>query len=152
MKEVKTLFLGGKETNRTFDYQCVLIISWYNICTIILHPTILHVICAIILLVQQLLQTMVEIQRIAYSSENDRTPNYVLRLHNMSWYHGIVSKEVFGCKAPVTLYRIAYVSDYFSYRIGVSFTLPRSVPVQHVGAKSLRSGGDTKSNPICATP
>ena len=53
-------------------------------------------------------------------------------------------------KAPVTLYRIACVSDYFSYRIGVSFTLPRSDPVQHVGAKSLRSGGDTKSNPICA--
>ena len=55
-------------------------------------------------------------------------------------------------KAPVTLYRIACVSDYFSYRIGVSFTLPRSDPVQHVGAKSLRSGGDTKSNPICAVP
>ena len=52
-------------------------------------------------------------------------------------------------QAPVTLYRIACVSDYFSYRIGVSFTLPRSHPVQHVGAKSLRSGGDTKSNPIC---
>ena len=54
--------------------------------------------------------------------------------------------------APVTLYRIAYVSDYFSYRIGVSFTLLRSDPLQHVGAKSLRSGGDTKSNPICAVP
>ena len=40
----------------------------------------------------------------------------------------------------VTLYRSACVSDYFSYRIGVSFTLQRSDPVQHVGAKSLRSG------------
>ena len=52
-------------------------------------------------------------------------------------------------KAPVTLYRIDCVSDYFSYRIGASFTLQRSDPV---GAKSLRSGGDTKSNPICAVP
>ena len=64
----------------------VLIISWYNICTIILH-----VICAIMLLVQQLLQRMVGMQRNAYRSENDLTPNYVLRLHNMSWYHEILS-------------------------------------------------------------
>ena len=55
-------------------------------------------------------------------------------------------------QASVTLYRIAFVSDYFSYWVGVSFTLPRSDPVQHVVAKSLRSGGDTKSNPICAVP
>ena len=52
----------------------------------------------------------------------------------------------------LTLYRIACVSDYFSYRIGLSFTVQRSDPVQHIGAKSLRSGGDTKSNPICAVP
>ena len=53
---------------------------------------------------------------------------------------------------PVTLYQIACISDYFSYRIGISFTIPRIDPVQHVEAKSLRSEGDTKSNPICAVP
>ena len=43
---------------------------------------------------------------------------------------------------------LLFASDYFSHRIGVSFTLSRSDPVRHVGAKSLRSGGDTKNNPI----
>jgi hypothetical protein len=39
-----------------------------------------------LLSVQQLLTTLVEIQRIAYSSESERTPKSVLRLHNMTWY------------------------------------------------------------------
>ena len=40
--------------------------------------------------------TLVKIQRIAYSSEAERTPKSVLRLHNMTWYHGILCREIFG--------------------------------------------------------
>ena len=46
--------------------------------------------------VQLLLDTLVEIQEIAYSSDAQRTPRSVLRLHNLTWYHGMLCRSVIG--------------------------------------------------------
>ena len=101
VKEVKMLCLGGKETKRTFDYRCTLITLAKNLYK---HTTSKYV--------QLLLHTMVDIQRIAYSSDKDRTPKSVLRLHNMTWYHGILCREVFGFKLKEITTRKLYV-NYF---------------------------------------
>ena len=85
VKDIIHCIIGGKDTKRTFDYRCALIILASKSSTIISSN-----------LVQQLLTTLVEIQRIAYSSEAERTPKSVLRLHNMTWYHGILCREIFG--------------------------------------------------------
>ncbi|CAB4042919.1 Hypothetical predicted protein [Paramuricea clavata] len=34
--------------------------------------------------------TLVEIQRIAYSAKAEKNPKSVLRLHDRTWYHGII--------------------------------------------------------------
>ena len=41
-------------------------------------------------------------------------------------------------------------AERFSYRIRLLFTLRHSNPVCDAGQKSLRFGGDMKSNPVCA--
>ena len=83
VKEVINCSIGSKDTKRTFDYRCALIILAKHSLKIVTSN-----------LVQQLLTTLVEIQRIAYSSESERTPKSVLRLHNMTWYHGILCRGV----------------------------------------------------------
>ena len=87
VKEVKILSLGGQDTKRTFDYRCTLITLAKHLYK---YTTSKYVLL--------LLHTMVDVQRIAYSSDKDRTPKSVLRLHNMTWYHGILCREVFGFK------------------------------------------------------
>jgi hypothetical protein len=49
------------------------------------------------LLVQQRLTTLVETQRITYSSKAEKK-SVRLRLHDRTWYHGILCREVFGFK------------------------------------------------------
>ncbi|CAB4001138.1 Hypothetical predicted protein [Paramuricea clavata] len=84
-KDIIHCTIGGKDTKHTFDYRCALIILASKSSTIISSN-----------LVQQLLTTLAEIQRIAYSSEAERTPKSVPRLHNMTWYHGMLFREIFG--------------------------------------------------------
>jgi hypothetical protein len=45
---------------------------------------------------QLLLDTLVEIQEIAYNSEAQRTPRSVLRMHNLTWYHAMLCRTVIG--------------------------------------------------------
>jgi hypothetical protein len=66
------------------------------------------------LLVQQLLTTLVEIQRIAYSPKAEGTPKSVLRLHDRTWYHGILCREVFGFKLKEITTRKLY-GNYYHY-------------------------------------
>ena len=87
MNDVIQCSLGGKDTRRTFDYRCALIVLAKQSFKIISSK-----------LVQHLLTTLVEIQRTAYSGEAERTPKSVLRLHNMTCYHGILCREVLGFK------------------------------------------------------
>jgi hypothetical protein len=93
VKDIIHCTIGGKDIKCTFDYRCAHIILASKSSTIIFSN-----------LVQQLLTTLVEIQRIAYSSEAERSPKSVLRLHNMTWYHGILCREIFGfmLKALIT--------------------------------------------------
>jgi hypothetical protein len=68
VKDIIHCTIGGKDTKPTFDYRCALIILASKSSTIISSN-----------LVQQLLTTLVEMQRIAYSSEAEKTPKSVLR-------------------------------------------------------------------------
>ena len=101
VKEVINCSIGGKDTKRTFDYRCALIILAKHSSKIVTSN-----------IVQQLLTTLVEIQRIAYSSESERTPKSVLRLHNMTWHHGILCREVFGFKLKELTTRKLYGNYY----------------------------------------
>ena len=73
---------GGKETKRTVDYRCALIMVSNQVRGFV-DTT-----------VQLLLDTLAEIQEIAYSSDAQRTPRSVLRLHNLTWYHGMLCRSV----------------------------------------------------------
>ena len=100
MKELINVLMGAKETKRTFDYRCTSII-------LAKHSTQQSSKD-----VQQLLNSLVEIQKIAYSSDSDRTPKSVLRFHSMTWYHGILCREVFGFKLKEMTARKLY-GNYF---------------------------------------
>ncbi len=78
------LCLRGKETKRAFDYRCALIL---------ISNQIRHKINA---QAQLLLDTLVEIQEIAYNSDAQRTPRSVLRLHHLTWYHAMLCRRVIG--------------------------------------------------------
>lgn len=84
MLDVIEVSLTGKETKRTFDYRCSLI------------QVAQHTRGKIPCKAQKLLDTLVEIQAIAYSSDESRTPRQVLRFHNLTWYHGTLCREVIG--------------------------------------------------------
>ena len=110
VKDVITCTIGGKETKRTFDYRCALIILAKQSFKIISSK-----------LVQHLLTTLVEIQGIAYSSEAERTPKSVLRMHNMTWYHGILCREVLGIFNTITKITASTSSYHPSHIIGNIF-------------------------------
>ena len=76
--------MGGKETKRAFDYRCALILISNQIRGKI-NPK-----------AQLLLDTLVEIQEIAYNSEAQRTPRSILRFHNLTWYHAMLCRMVIG--------------------------------------------------------
>ena len=84
LKAVLKLSIGGKETKRTIDYRCALIMVSNQVGGLV-NP-----------MVQMLLDTLVEIQEIAYSLEAQRTPRSVLRLHKLTWYHGMLCRSVIG--------------------------------------------------------
>ena len=76
--------IGGKETKMAFDYRCTLILISNQIRGKIGSQA------------QLLLDTLVEIQEIAYNSEAQRTPRSVLRMHNLTWYHAMLCRTVIG--------------------------------------------------------
>ena len=78
--------IGGKETKRAVDYRCALIL---------ISNRIRHKINA---QAQLLLDTLVEIQELAYNSEAQRTPRSVLRFHNLTWYHAMLCQLIIGFK------------------------------------------------------
>jgi hypothetical protein len=92
--------IGGKETKRAFDYRCALVL----ISDQIRGKINSHV--------QLLLDTLVEIQEIAYNSEAQRTPRSVLRFHNLTWYHAMLCQTVIGFKPKKLTVRKLY-GTYF---------------------------------------
>jgi hypothetical protein len=91
LKAVLELSIGGKETKRTIDYRCALIMVSNQVRGIV-NP-----------MVQLLLDNHVEIQEVAYNSEAQRTPRSVLRLHNLTWNSHIVKTFI------LFLYNISHV-------------------------------------------
>ena len=45
---------------------------------------------------QKLLQSLIEIQSIAYANEESRSPRSVLRLHNLTWLHAFLCWHIIG--------------------------------------------------------
>ena len=100
MLDVIEVSLNGKDTKRTFDYRCSLI------------QVAQHTRGKINPKAQALLDTLVEIQAIAYSSDEKRTPRQVLRFHNLAWYHATLCKEVIEFKLNKLTCRKFY-GNYF---------------------------------------
>ncbi|CAB4005601.1 Hypothetical predicted protein [Paramuricea clavata] len=98
--DVSDVSLNGKDTKRTFDYRCSLV------------QVSLHTRGKIPSKAQHLLDTLVEIQQIAYASEEARTPRQVLRFHNLTWLHGILCTEVIGFQLKKLTCRKLY-GNYF---------------------------------------
>jgi hypothetical protein len=84
LKDIFELCIGGKDTKRTIDYRCALIVVSNQLRGSV-NPK-----------VQLLLDTLVEIQEVAYNSEEHRTPRSVLRCHNLTWRHAMLCRSVIG--------------------------------------------------------
>ena len=82
VEETIALSIGGKETKRAFDYRCA-IVSLASQIKGVLNAK-----------VQSLVDTLVDIQEILYKGDEERCPRNVLRLHNSTWYHHILCREV----------------------------------------------------------
>ena len=80
------LTIGGKETKRAFDYRCAIITLSNQIQGTVDSK------------IEALIDTLVDIQEILYKDDNERSPRLVLRLHNSTWYHHILCREVMGFK------------------------------------------------------
>ena len=84
LKAIIELSIGGKETKRTVDYRCALVLTASQVRGKINSKA------------QLLLDTLVKIQEIAYGSEAARSPRSVLQFHNLTWCHGILCRETIG--------------------------------------------------------
>ena len=90
------LCLGTKETKRCFDYRCALVMVTNQ------------VIGKISLKAQMLLQTLVEIQSIAYGRDENRSPRSILRFHNLTWLHALLCWQVIGYETKQMSFRKFY--------------------------------------------
>ena len=90
----------GKDKKRACDMRAILIIAADK-----LHGKAP-------LKVQQLINTLVEMQHILYQPEYDRTPRNILRLHNKSFLHSILCFEVLGYQ-PKKITRRKLYGKYF---------------------------------------
>jgi hypothetical protein len=91
--------------------------------------------------------------RYIYDYNNDdfnglRTPILEKNLSSL-----VCSDDNDDIKAPITLYRIASERRDFCNGLGSCFHYATDYnPVRAAARKSLRFGGDMKSNPVCAVP
>ena len=86
IEETIALTIGGKETKRAFDYRCAIIALSSQLKGVVDTK------------VQALVDTLVDIQELLYEGDDQRFPRNVLRLHNSTWYHAILCREVLGFK------------------------------------------------------
>ena len=86
IEETIALTIGSKETKRAFDYRCAIINVSNRIKGIVDAK------------VQALVDTLVDIQEVLYKGDDQRCLRNVLRLHNSTWYHAILCREVLGFK------------------------------------------------------
>ena len=80
IEESIKLSLAGKESKRCADYRMALIKT-----TAVAHQS-----GKVSKEVLDVLDTLVEMQRILYANENCRSPALILRYYNQAWYHSIL--------------------------------------------------------------
>jgi len=96
-KEVKAIFnetfqitLGGKETKRACDYRYAIILFAKRLRGVLTDT------------LQSLLDTLVEMQEILYTDDDNRSPRLILRYHNLSFMHFLMCTLEFG-SSPIAL-------------------------------------------------
>jgi len=100
LKETITLAIGGRDKKRACDQRYSIIAASSQMRR------------KVPLKVQQLLDTLVEMQDILYGSEEKRCPRLVLRYHNQSFLHAILCFEVIGYQPKTMTCRKLY-GKYF---------------------------------------
>ena len=84
VRESVKLTMEDKEKKRAFDQRCSIIVASSQLRQ--RAP----------LKVQQLLNTLVEMQEILYAGESKRSPQLILRYHNLSFTHAMLCNEILG--------------------------------------------------------
>ena len=82
--ELVSLTTGRKETKRAADFRCSLITTSYYVRGTA-SPR-----------VQNLIDTMVDMQDILYKEDKSRSPCLILRYHNSGWYHHTFCQNIVG--------------------------------------------------------
>ncbi|KAK3715334.1 hypothetical protein QZH41_010105 [Actinostola sp. cb2023] len=100
MKDTVKLASEGKDKKRACDQRCSLIIASSQLRK------------KVTLQVQQLLDTLVDMQEMLYASADLRSPRQILRYHNQSFLHAILCTEVIGYQ-PSTITRRKLYGKYF---------------------------------------
>jgi len=102
-KEQKVIFneiyeftLGGKETKRATDHRYAIIMFAKRFKGVLTETQ------------QLLLNTVVEMQDILYSDDNNRCPRLILRYHNLSFMHFLMCTLEFGSKPAALTARKLY--------------------------------------------
>ena len=92
-QESIAMCLGGKESKRGVDYRAALVkVTAYLRQNGLLSEKEL-----------QVLDTLTEMQRILYSTDEKRSPQLILRYYNQSWYHAILLKQYVQQPKKLTL-------------------------------------------------
>ena len=91
-QESITMCFGSKDSKRRVDYRAALVKT-----TAYLRQN--HLLSEDKL---QVLDTLTEMQRILYSSDEKRTPQLILCYYNQSWYHAILLKQLMSQPKKLT--------------------------------------------------
>ena len=96
LREAVKLTVEDKDKKRAFDQRCSIIVASSQLRQ--KAP----------LKVQQLLNTLVEMQEILYAGENTRSPRLILRYHNLSFCHAMLCNEILGHQPSTVTCRKLY--------------------------------------------
>ena len=104
-QESITMCLGGKETKRGVDYRAALVkVTAYLRQNGLLSEKEL-----------QVLDTLTDMQRILYSTDEKRSPQLILRYYIQSWYQAILPKQYVKQPKKLTLHKMFGVLCFVWY-------------------------------------
>lgn len=96
LKDAIDLCMGNKDSKRTVDYRIALIktTGYAHQSDKVSQQTL------------DLLDSLVEIQRILYLPDDERCQSTILRYYNQVWYHTILFKEIIALPKGITLRKL----------------------------------------------
>ena len=104
MEDTRDMCLGSKDSKRGVDYRAALIktAAFLNLNQLLSDKP------------WQILQTLSEMQRILYSSDDNRCPSQILRYYNQSWYHAILLNDLARPTKKLTMRKMigVYYHDF----------------------------------------